>query len=55
MLRNITDMSYETYFRIAQMGFILVIIAINIPGVRQTLSAVTFGTMGLIAKLYGLS
>lgn len=54
VLRNITDMSYETYIRIAQMGFILVIIVINIPGVRQALSAVTFGTMAFIAKLYGI-
>ena len=34
VLRNLSGMSYETYFNLCRFGFIGIIIAINIPGVR---------------------
>lgn len=55
VLKNVINMSYETYWRLAQYGFIAVIVAINIPFVRQFLSAATHGTTYLFARLYGLT
>lgn len=53
VVKNATQMSYETYYRMAQYGFIMVIIAINIPGVRQLLSQVTLTTAAFMAAIYG--
>lgn len=55
VLKNVTNMSYETYIRMAQMGLFLVIVVINIPGVREGLWRVTQGTTVLLMKLYGLT
>lgn len=52
VLKNATQMSYETYYQFAQYGFIAVIVAINIPGVRQFLASVTMGTAQGMAALY---
>jgi Zn-dependent protease len=55
VMRNLTNMSYETYANIARYGFIIVIVVLQIPQVRYTLSAVTYGTLGMLARLFGVN
>jgi Zn-dependent protease len=54
IMRVLTNMSWETYANFARYGFIAVIIVLQIPPVRYTLSAVTYGTLGLLAQLFGV-
>lgn len=54
ILRYVTGMSYETYSRIAQYGFILLIVVLQIPGVREVLRWVTTHTWVAIARVFGL-
>lgn len=49
VMRNLSGMSYETYWKLCRFGFIGIIIVINVPGVRQILSYVTGHTLALIA------
>jgi Zn-dependent protease len=49
VLRNLIRMSYETYWRIARFGFIAVILVLQIPAVRSTLSLVTDRSLVIIA------
>jgi Zn-dependent protease len=51
--RNLTGMSYETYWRLSRFGFIAVIVVIQIPQVRDTLNTVTFGTLTGLAFCFG--
>lgn len=53
LVKNAIQMSYETYWRMAQYGFIVVIMVINIPGVRQFLAKVTSLTAAGMAAIYG--
>lgn len=41
VLKNLIGMSYETYWKLCQYGFIIVIVAINIPGVREVVVLAT--------------
>src|SRR6202142_3211746 len=46
VLRNLTGMSYETYWRLCQHTFInfaIIIIVLNLPFVREALGIVTYG------------
>ena len=54
VLRNVTNMSYETYANFARYGFIIVIVLLQIPGFRQALGAVTYGTLNLFARIFGI-
>ena len=54
VLKNLINMSYETYWRFTQYGFIAIILVLNIPGVRLTLHNLTEGTRTLMLKAYGL-
>lgn len=54
VLKNIIGMSHETYWRLCQFGFIIVIVVINLPGVREALGLVTFGTLAVMASVLGL-
>jgi len=54
VLRNATNMSYETYANFARYGFIIVIVLLQIPGFRQVLGAVTYGTLNLFMKIFGV-
>ena len=38
VLRNLTNMSYETYFNLSRFGFIAIILVLQIPGVRTILA-----------------
>ena len=55
VMRNVTNMSYETYNQIARFGFIAVIIVLQIPLVRQVLGAVTFDTLDFLMRLFGVA
>jgi len=55
VLRNLSGMSYETYFNLCRFGFIGIIIVINLPFVREVLGFVTGSTLLIIASLFGSS
>jgi Zn-dependent protease len=45
VLRNLTNMSYETYFNLSRFGFIAIILILQIPPVRQILGVLVGGTL----------
>src|SRR5271165_622763 len=49
VLRNVTGMTYETYFNLSRFGFIAIIIVLQIPLVRILLNRAVSVSMGLIA------
>ena len=53
VVKNAIGMSYETYWKMSQYGLILVIVAINIPGVREFIWRATRTTELLLLKAYG--
>ena len=54
ILRVLTGMSYEAYANFARFGFIIIIVLLNIPQVRQTLGTVTYGTLAILLNLFGV-
>jgi Zn-dependent protease len=54
LLWNALRLSWESYFAAMQYGFILVIVAINIPGVREFLWVATTSATRLLMRLYGI-
>ena len=54
VLWNLAGFSWESYFKAMQFGFIAVIVAINVPGVREFLGKMVIGGMVLLMKLYGI-
>ncbi|MEI6193340.1 MAG: site-2 protease family protein [Verrucomicrobiota bacterium] len=48
VLRNLTGMTYDTYFQISRFGFIAIIIVLQIPVVRTILGTLTYGTLHLL-------
>jgi Zn-dependent protease len=54
VLRVVTNMSQEAYAQFAQFGFIIVIVLLQLQAVRSSLFNVTYGTLGLLARLFGL-
>jgi Zn-dependent protease len=55
VLRVATGMSHETYANFARFGFIIVIVLLQIPPVRWALSAVTFGTLDALLRIFGVN
>jgi Zn-dependent protease len=55
VLRNLIGMSYETYYSIARYGFIIVIVLLQVPIVRDLLSGVTGGSWRIMAGWFGLA
>jgi len=55
VLRNLTGMSDEAYANFSRIGFIIVIVLLQIPTVRTLLSSVTFGTLELLLRLFAVS
>jgi len=53
VLRNLINMSWETYANLARFGFIAVILVLNVPYVRELLSFATYGTLDLLAFGFG--
>ena len=54
VVKNLVKMSWESYMKIAQFGFILVIVAIQIPEVNRFITGMTVGTLNIFAGLFGL-
>lgn len=54
VLRNLIGMSHETYHSIARFGFLIVIVLLQVPFVRTTLSGVTFGSLRVMAGWFGM-
>ncbi len=54
IMRVLTGMSYEAFAQFARYGFIIVIVLLNIPPVRNALSAVTFGTLAILLRIFGV-
>ena len=55
ILRVVTGMSHETYANLARYGFVVIIILLQVPPVRWALSAVTYGTLDLMARIVGVN
>ena len=49
VLRNLTGMTYETYFQLSRFGFIAIIIVLQIPLLRSVLGTLTYGTLDALA------
>jgi Zn-dependent protease len=54
VMRVLTGMTWEAYMRFSQFGFIGVILVLQIPQVRQTLSFMTYGTLELLGRIFGV-
>jgi len=53
VLRNLTNMSYETYFNLSRFGFIAIIIVLQIPSVRDGLGLMVRLSMGVLLFCFG--
>jgi Zn-dependent protease len=53
VLRNLTRMSYETYFNLSRFGFIAIILVLQIPGVRYALSMSVGRTLDVLMLCFG--
>jgi len=53
VLRNLTNMSYETYFNLSRYGFIAVIILLQFDFVKLLLANATYGTLNAIGFCFG--
>jgi Zn-dependent protease len=53
VLRNLTNMSWDTYANFARFGFIAVILLLNIPYARELLWLATYGTLAVLAFCFG--
>jgi len=54
VLRIVTGMSHEAYANFARFGFIIVIVLLQIRDFRNLLNAVTFGTLDMLARIFGM-
>ena len=52
--RVIIGMSYETYWRISRYGFVILILAIQLPFVRGPIAAITDHSWRLLADWFGM-
>ena len=55
VVRSLVGMSYETYYQIARYGFILVILVLQFPPIRDTLNFVTAKSQLIIGGWFGIS
>jgi Zn-dependent protease len=53
VLRNLTGMSYETYFNLSRFGFIAIILILQIPPVRYVLSVLVGETLNALIFCFG--
>ena len=51
---TLSGMSYETYAKFARWGFIIIIVILQIPAVREVLRAVTLASLRAIASWFAL-
>lgn len=55
VMRVVTGMSHETFANLARFGFIAIILVLQIPFVKQTLAALTFGTLDILVRIFGVA
>lgn len=55
VMRILTGMTYETYAQFARFGFIIIIVLLQVPPIRIALGTVTFGTLGILERLFGVT
>jgi len=54
VMRVVTGMTWEAYMVFSQFGFIGVILVMQIPEVRQVIRSMTFGTLDLLCRIFGV-
>jgi Zn-dependent protease len=54
VLRHATNMTYATYANFARFGFIILIVLLQIKPFRDVLNNVTFGTLDLLGRIFGV-
>jgi Zn-dependent protease len=54
VVRALTGMTFETYYKIARFGFLIIIVVWQIPVVRLTIISLTLGTLSIIARWFGM-
>jgi Zn-dependent protease len=54
VLRNVTGMTYETYFNLSRFGFIAIILVLQIPQLRILLNLAVGLSLGIIARCFGI-
>ncbi len=54
VVRALSGMSYETYAKLARWGFLIIILVLQVPGIRQVLQTVTVGSLRAIAAWFNL-
>jgi len=54
VMRVVTGMSHETFANFARFGFIAIILVLQIPIVKQVLYGLTMGTLGILARIFGV-
>jgi len=52
LMRKLTGMKHETYARISQYGFLLVIVVLQIPGVRWALGAICQHVLDFLCRIF---
>ncbi|HUC85340.1 MAG TPA: site-2 protease family protein [Candidatus Acidoferrales bacterium] len=55
VLRVVTNMSFEAYAQFARFGFIIVIVLLQVRPFRELLTNVTFGTLFLLMRIFGVA
>ncbi len=55
VVRVLTGMTFETYYKLARFGFIIIILVWQIPAVRLTIIGLTLGTLSIIARWFGMA
>ena len=45
----------EAYANFARFGFIIVIVLLQIPDFRRELNQVTYGTLEVLARIFGMA
>jgi len=54
VLKNLVNMSHETYWKFCQYGFLIVIVVIQIPGVQKAIYLATLFTFVQFSRLFGM-
>jgi Zn-dependent protease len=54
VVRALSGMSYETYAKFARWGFVIIIVVLQVPGVRGVLHGLTTGSLRAIASWFSL-
>ena len=55
LMRKVTGMKYETHLKLSQYGFVIIIIFLQIPGVRPALWSVTEHTLFFFMRIFGVN